>query len=1032
MIDALVRAAVHHRALVLAGALALVVVGATRANEMPVDVFPDVSSPRVAILTEAPGLAPVEVEELVTLPIESAVNGTAGTRQMRSASSAGLSIVWVDFDWDTPGWLARQRITERLTAAVLPPESEAPYLAPESTVMAEICFLALTGEGVDPMDLRRVAEVDVRRRLLATEGVAEVTTIGGYEREYQVLLDDERLGAFELTIADVTAAIAEGSRNAAGGYLVERGTESVVRVLGRAEHEAHLGDITLVERDGVGIRVRDVAEVRVGRAVRRGAGGYDGEDAVVLGVLKQPNTDTLEVTAAVDDALEELEPLLARRGIEVQRESFRQATFIHRATENLFDVLRDGAILVALVLVFFLWNPGATLVSVLSLPLSLLGGVLLLDLLGFGFDVMTLGGMAIAVGELVDDAIVDVENVVRRLRERRSLPEAERPGLLATVVSASIEVRSAIVSATFVIALVFVPLLFLGGFEGRLLRPLATAYLVAIGASLLVALTVTPVLASYLCRGTRDSEPPVQRRVVGAYERVLRFAMPRPWLWVAVVFGLVVAGGVGVATAARGFLPEMNEGSAIVTLVGMPGTSIDDGDALGRRAEELLLEAGVVSTTRRTGRATHDEHVLGPETTEIEVLFAPDDPRDKDERFDDLREALEAVPGNVVLGQPLGHRVDHMLHGQKTALSVRVVGEDLVQLRRVAERVRARIAAIDGVVDAAVEPIVNVPNLEVDVVAADAARHGLSRGEAATAIGVAVWGAEVGRVFEDATSTPIVVRYPDALRSDRRRLASARIPTEHGALVPIDALAELRDARSPNYVMREAARRRVSVTANLEGSDLVRVAREVREATAELELPGGVHLEHAGRFAQQQAASERLTWLGLLALLGIALVVAVTLRSARRAVIVLLNLPLALAGGVIGVHLAGAMSIATTVGFITLFGIATRNGLLLATRAGELEREGVPRDEAVASGAKERVMPVLMTAITAGLGLLPLAMALGDPGAEIQAPMALVILTGLLTSTALNLLVVPSLLARFGGDLRAGLQGVVPTPASQE
>jgi CzcA family heavy metal efflux pump len=1025
MIDFLLRTSLRHRAFVLAAAVMLIVLGGWELRDMPVDVLPDVSAPRVTVVTEATGLAPVEVERLITFPIETAVNGVAGTRRVRSASAPGISIVWVEFDWDTTDTIARQRVTERMQAitGTLPPEAAAPILAPPSSVMGEIMFVALTSDTASPLELRRIVERDVRRRLLAVEGVAQVIAIGGFERQYQIVLDPQRLERFELTPVAVTEAIERGSANAPGGYLVQEGQESVVQVFGRAQSVEDLESIRVAERGDVAVQVADVADVRVGPAVRRGTGSYRAEPAVVLSIVKQPVADTLSTTERVDAALDALAPALERQGVAVHRtDLFRQVNFIERAIDNLVDVLRDGAILVALILAIFLWHAGATIISVLAIPLSMLGATLALDALGYGINAMTLGGLAIAVGELVDDAIVDVENVARRLRERAALPPESQAPVLTTVFEASREIRSSIVSATVVIVLVFMPLLFLGGFEGRLLAPLAIAYLLAIGASLVVAVTVTPVLGYYLLPSRRAKprrEPPVVRWVVRAYTPALDRALRHP---VALSLGSLVLTAIGVLAlvlAGSGFLPELREGSLNVAVVLPPGTSLEQSDALGQLAEEALLaDPAVVSTTRRTGRAERDEHVQGPEASELEVTLR-DDPRAREALLDDLREALAIVPGaQVTFGQPISHRIDHMLSGQRSALAVRLVGDDLDLLRREARRVRDALADIDGLVDVQVEPIVDIAQTTIEVQGDAAAMHGLSRGEAARTVGLALWGEEVGQIFEEGVTTPVVVRFEDALREDPTRLRDALIPTPSGAAVPISVLADVRTEPAPNYILREGVRRRVLVTANVEGTDPGSAAGEMRARLASLELPEGVTAELTGQSEQQRAAQLRLMLLGLLALIGIALVVGATLRSARRTAIVLVNLPLALAGGVVGVYLAGGVvTIATTIGFITLLGIATRNGILLATRTRDLELEGVPRVEATRRASLERLSPILMTALTASLGLLPLGLALGEPGTEIQAPMALVILCGLATSTALNMIVVPALLARWGGTL---------------
>ena len=1026
MIEWVLQQSLRHRIAVLAAAAGLIAIGGWRLTEVPVDVFPDLSAPRVTIVTEATGLAPVEVEQLITFPLETAVHGVAGTRRIRSASAAGISIVWVEFDWGTDPIVARQRVAERLQSATsgLPPEAEAPILAPPSSVMGEIAFVALSAppDQVDPMQLRRVAERDVRRRLLAVPGVAQVVAIGGDERQYQVLVDPERLARFELTAEQVAEAVARGSRNEPGGYLIEDGQESVIRLVGRAGTTEALGAIRVATRDQVPVRVRDVAEVRVGPSVRRGAGSYDARPAVVMSIVKQPGADTLETTALVDAVLDELEPAVTGGGITLHRELFRQETFVRASVDNLLEVLRDGAILVALVLILFLWHPGATLTSVLAIPLSLLTATLTLDWLGYGLDTMTIGGLAIAIGELVDDAIVDVENVTRRLRERAKKAVHERETVLRTVLTASSEIRSSIVSATAILMLVFVPLLFLSGMEGRLLRPLAVAYLIAIAASLVVAVTVTPVLASYLLPRQRlmEKESPLIRWLEKAYTPLLGWSMARPRVVLGVSVAALVLGVVGVALAGRSFLPSFNEGSLNVAMVVPPGTSLETSDQLGRLAEEALLaDPAVRSTTRRTGRAERDEHVQGPEGSEMDVLLDGSDERERDELLDDLRERLAIVPGaSFTFGQPISHRIDHMLSGQRAALTVRAVGDDLDALRRTAERVGAVMEQVEGLVDVQVEPIVNTPQIMVKVDEAAAARYGLSPGEVASSVSLALWGKAVATVLEDGMQTDVVLRQEGDARHAMNALEALRVRTPAGATVPLAALAEVRREAAPNYIMREDVRRRVVVTANASGRDLRDAVDDLREqVSAEVERPAGVTIEYAGQFEQEEKATRTLLLLALLVVLGIALIVGGTLRSTRRAAIVLVNLPLALVGGIAGVYLAGGvMSIATTIGFITLFGIATRNGILLATRAADLEREGVSREEAMRRGARERLAPILMTAVTAALGLLPLALALGEPGAEIQAPMAMVILCGLATSTSLNMLVVPSLLARWGGD----------------
>lgn len=1022
MVERLIRLSLGHRGLVLACAAITLVLGAWRAADMPVDVFPDLTAPRVTVVTESTGMATEEVERLITFPIETAVNGTAGLRRLRSASAPGISVVWAEFDWTTSSIVARQRVTERLQTAVssLPDGAEPPLLAPASSVMGEIAFIALTSDQRSPIELRRIADVEVRRRLLGVQGVSQVVPIGGERKEYQILVDPNRLEPYRLTLGEVVDAVRRGSRNAPGGYAIDGGQESVVRVLGRAHGIDDLEAIVVTSRDGAPVRIRDVARVREGAALPRGTASCDARPAVILSVVKQPEADTVSTTRRLDEALAGLQRDLGPRGVEVHTEVFRQQDFIDTAIENVVGVLRDGAILVIVVLLFFLWSIRPTVISVVAIPLSLVTAAIVLDLFGLTIDTMTLGGLAIAVGELVDDAIVDVENVTRRLRERAHLPPTERPSVIETVLTASLEIRAAIVSATLILMLVFVPLLFLGGLEGRLLRPLAVAYLAAILASLLVAITVTPVLCSFLLPGAVEKdarEPRVIALLVRRYTPLLEWTLVRPRVVVTAAAALVLTGVVAFAGLGRSFLPEFNEGSLNIAMVLAPGTSLDESNALATLAERALLaDPAVVSVGRRTGRAERDEHVLGVETTELEVRLSREDERTREQLFGDIRERLAVVPAQFTIGQPISHRIEHMISGQRGALAIKVFGEDLGRLRRAAESVRTAIVDVPGLVDLNVEQVVEIPQLSIRIDQHAASAYGFSTGAAATAIGTALWGIAPTSVYEEGTATPVVVRYDRAFEADLEDIRRLVVPTPHGALVPISALAHVRRDAGPNFVLRENVERRLIVSANVDGGD-VRGAFEAVRANIErdAQLPDGVRVEYAGQFEREAETARRLSLLGLVVIVGIGFVVATTLGSGRRALIVLVNLPFALAGGVVGVYLAGGvLSVATTIGFITLFGIATRNGILLATRTRDLEDEGVATAEAVSRAAQDRLAPILMTAVTAALGLLPLALALGQPGSEIQAPMALVILTGLATSTTLNMLVVPAMLARWG------------------
>jgi len=1027
MVARLIELSLRHRWLVLLLAVALLVVGIHRGSRMPVDVFPDLTAPRVTVVTEVTGMAAEEVERLVTFPIETAINGTEGLRRVRSASAPGISVVWAEFDWQTPSGAARQRVTERMqtVSGSLPPEAGAPLLAPASSVMGEIAFVALTSDVVSPMELRRVADIEVRRRLLAVRGISQVVSIGGETKQYQVLVDPNRLEAVRLTLSDVASALERGSRNAPGGYLVDGGQESVIRVLGRAHGVSDLNEIVLATRDQTPIRVRDVATVREGAAVPRGTASRNAHPAVMISVVKQPEADTRSTTQRLDAALDTLAADLAPRGVQLHRDVFRQQDFIDNAIDNVVGVLRDGALLVIVVLLLFLWSLRPTLISVVAIPLSVVSALLVLDLLGLTIDTMTLGGLAIAIGELVDDAIVDVENVTRRLRERAALPVGEQPSALTTVLRASLEIRSAIVSATYILMLVFVPLLLLEGLEGRLLQPLAISYLVAVFASLVVAVTVTPVLCLLLlpkaAGRSAGREPPVVRGLQRAYLPLLEMSLRRPMRMVALAVAMVAVSVLGLLGLGRTFLPEFNEGSLTINMVLSPGTPLAESDALASMAERVLLaDPAVLSVGRRTGRAERDEHVLGTETTELEVRIASKDPRTRQQLLSDVRERLRAVPAHFTLGQPISHRIEHMISGQRAALSIKVFGDDLKQLRRVAEQVKSAVENLPSIVDLGVEQSAAIPQVIVRVDARAASAHGMSTGEAARAIGMALWGESVTSIYEQGAATEVVVKYhPDRIL-DLDALRRVRIATPSGAVVAVSALANVRRDSGPNYVLRENVERRVVVTANVSDGDVRRAYESARRAVDEhVGRPSGVRIEYAGQFEREEATGRRLFLFGFLAMIGIGMIVATTLQSVRRALIVLVNLPFALAGGVVGVYLAGGvLSVATTIGFITLFGIATRNGILIATRTRDLELNGDERVEAVRRAARERLAPILMTAVTAALGLLPLAMALGKPGSEIQAPMALVILTGIVTSTTLNMLVVPALIARFGGTAR--------------
>jgi CzcA family heavy metal efflux pump len=1027
MMDRLIRWSIGNRLFVLAAAAALSIYGLVTALRMPVDVFPDLTSPTVTILTEAHGLAPEEVEALVTFPIETSVNGATGVRRVRSSTGIGISVVWVEFDGGTDIYVARQIVNEKLALAAgkLPPDVDPPQLAPISSIMGEILFIALTSERHSPLEVRGAADWVVRTRLLSLPGVAQVIPIGGGVKQLQVLVEPDRLVQFDVTLDQVVDAVARSNQNSTGGFYVRGPQETLIRGLGRVRSEADLERAVVASRDGTPILVGQVAEVVVGPAIKRGEGSSDARPAVVMGILKQPGANTLDLDRTIDRHLDEIQKGLPA-GMSIDRGLFRQADFIATSVENVSTALRDGAILVAAILFLFLLNVRTTLISLAALPLSLLAAILALQAFGVTLNTMTLGGLTIAIGALVDDAIIDVENVFRRLRENRRRPEAERRPPLEVIYQASREVRGSIVFATLIVMLVFLPLFFLTGVEGRLLVPLGLAYLVAIFASLVVALTVTPALCACLLPRARvlaHREGPVVRWLKRAYLPVLRAAVQHPLAVIGASSALLVAALAVAPFLGRTFLPEFNEGSLTISAVTLPGTSLAESDRIGRRIEESLGSfPEVVSTARRTGRAELDEHAQDVNASEIDVRLAMED-RSKEELLAAMRRELALIPGVVLnIGQPISHRIDHMLSGTRSAIAIKLFGDELAQLRASAEEIRKVMAEVDGVADLAIEQQVDIPQLQVAFDRDRIARFGLRSGEVAEALETAFAGHVAGQVLDGQRTHDVVVRYADRHRADLEAIGATLLDTPSGARVPLSMLADLREDTGPNTISRENVQRKIVISANVARRDLAGVIDDIRAGIeAEVRLPAGYHVAYGGQFESAAAATRTLSWLGLVVVAGIFLLLFLAFRSARSALLIMVNLPLALIGGVVAVWLGGGvLSVASLVGFITLFGIATRNGIMMVSHYEHLLHvECASFDDAIERGSLERLSPILMTALCAGLALVPLVLAGHEPGNEIQAPLGIVILGGLLTSTALNMLVVPALYARFARPGRA-------------
>ena len=1033
MLNWLIAWSLRNRVVVLAIAAVMLTAGAWTASRMAVDVFPDLTAPTVTVLTEAHGMAPEEVEALVSFPMETAVNGATGVRRVRSSTAQGISVVWVEFDWGTDIFRARQIVSEKLqiVSAALPTGVSAPVLAPVSSVMGEIMMIGLVSTGAaTPQELRTIADWTIRRRLLAVPGVAQVIPIGGEVKQYQVMADPARMRAVGVSLDEVVRAAAGSNRNAAGGVYMDTGQEYMIRGIGRARSVEEIGQSLVAVRGGVPIVLAQVAEVRIGSAPRYGDGSVNARSGVVLAVQKQPGANTLELTERVTSELAEMQRALPA-GVTIESALFRQSDFITVAIRNVVQALRDGAMVVVVILFLFLWNLRATAISIVAIPLSLVVAIFAMKGFGISINTMTLGGMAIAIGALVDDAIIDVENVFRRLKENHHRPAAARRPVLAVVRDASREIRASIVNATLIIIVVFLPLFFLGGVEGRLLRPLGFAYVVSILASLLVAVTVTPVLCSYLLPASRavQTEQPgrLVARLTAWYAALLESVLRHPARTLGIAVVALLATGALVPTLGSTFLPPFNEGALTVSVVSVPGTSLDEANAIGQRVERILLANPAVRTTdRRQGRAELDEHAQGVNAAEVDVTLVAG--VDKERLFEALRREFAAIPGtNVTVGQPIGHRIDHMLSGTRANIAVKLFGPDLYELRRVGARVRDAMARVRGVADLQLEQQVDVPQLRLEADRGALARYGMTVGALAEAIDVAFNGEKVSQILEEGRTVDLVVRFPESQRANAAAIGATILDTPTGQRVPLSQLARVVPSRGPNAISRENVQRKIVVQANVAGRDLGSTVAEIRRRVRDqVTLPAGYHVEYGGQFEAQAESTRTLVGLSLLSVAAIFLILLAEFRSARLSVLVMANLPLALIGGVLAVRVtSGVVSIASLVGFVTLFGIATRNGILLVSHYRQLGAEGVPFRETVVRGSLERLSPILMTALTAGLALVPLAVGGGEPGNELQSPMAIVIVGGLLSSTALNMLVLPALYWLFASRGRAAASATV-------
>jgi CzcA family heavy metal efflux pump len=1024
MISRLIDWSLHRRVFVLFGALLLLGWGSFEAARMPVDVFPDLTAPSVTVVTEAHGMAPQEVEALISFPLETALNGAPGVRRVRSSNSIGISVVTVEFDWGSDVYQARQIVTERLATVrnALPPDVPEPTLAPITSIMGEIMFIALHSQQHDLMQLKSTADWVLRRRLLAVPGVAEVIPNGGQTRQFQVVADPGRMAAFDVTVDQLTRALAESNENVSAGFYVENGQEFLIHGRGRVRDPEDISRAFVVQRGERAVLVGDVAEVRTGPAPTRGAAAFNGEPAVVLGIQKQPGANTLALTRAIDAALADIQPTLPA-GMQISSRLFRQADFIEVGIDNLGAALRDGLILVIAIVFVFLLSARATLITLLAIPLSLAASIIAMKAVGIGINTMTLGGMVIALGALVDDAIIVVENAVHRLRDNAALPPAQRRGTVAVVYGATREIQSSVVFATVVIVLVFLPVFFLTGVEGRLMQPLGFAYVVALVASLAVAMTVTPVLCSLWLPGSKTVRESRESRLAlwmkARYLPLLSHLLPY-WRSIGALSLLGVAITlIALLAAGRAFLPDFNEGSLTINVVTLPGTSLDESSALAARVERVLLaQPEVVATGRRTGRAELDPHAQEIHASEIEVTLLMGE-RSKQQLLATLRDEFSAIAGaNVVIGQPISHRIDHMLSGTRANIAIKLFGPDLYELRRLGQQIEAEVRQVPGAVDVQLEQQQEIPFVTIAFDRDAIARYGLTIGTVGRVIETAFRGTAVSRILEGDASFDLVLRFPDDVRESIERMRALQVGTPSGARVPLSALASVERSRGPNQIGRENVQRRIITMANVADRDLGSVVADARaRIEANVALPVGYHIEYGGQLESAAAAARTLMLLGSVVIAGMFLLLYLAFDTARDALLVMLNLPLALLGGVAGVYASGGvLTVAAIIGFITLFGIATRNGVMLIAHIHHLEREEgiVDAVERVRRGAVERLIPITMTALATALALVPLALSAGQPGSEIQAPMAVVILCGLLSSTVLNMVVIPTLYLRFG------------------
>lgn len=1015
MLDKIIHFSLQNRAFVLMAAVLLMVGGIYTTSHIDVDVFPDLNAPTVVVMTEATGMAPEEVERLVTFPVETAMNGASDVRRVRSSSTAGFSVVWVEFDWGTDIYRDRQIVSEKLAevGVSLPPDCGKPTLGPQSSILGEAMIIGLDSDTTSMQDLRTLADWTFRPRLLSLGGVAQVTVIGGDIKEYQIKLSPEKMKHYDVSLQEVISATESMNRNSTGGVLYEYGNEYIIRGLLSTDDIDGIGRAVVRMQGDVPITLNNIAEIAVGpKAPVLGVASHRGKPAVLMTVTKQPDASTALLTEKLDKAVEDLKSQIPS-DVNVSTDIFRQQKFIDSSIDNIKKSLYEGALFVIIVLFFFLMNVRTTLISLVTIPLSLLVSVLTLKFMGLTINTMSIGGMAIAIGSLVDDAIVDVENVFKHLRQNRKLPESERLPVLEVVFNASREVRLPILNSTFIIVVSFVPLFFLTGMEGRMLRPLGIAFITALFASTLVALTLTPVLCSFLLGSEKSDkagkEPALVRWLQKIYNVALEWVLSHKKLTLGSVAALFAVALGLFCSFGSSFLPAFNEGSFTINVSTLPGVSLEESDNVGRRAEMLLLSVPEIKTVaRKTGRAELDEHALGANVSEIEAPFELSD-RPKKAVVEEIRHKLGTLPGvNVEIGQPISHRIDAMLSGTRANIAIKLFGTDLNKMFEIGNKIKTEISTIPGVVDLNVEQQVERPQLQIVPKREMLAKYGVTPSEFTDMVEVYLAGRTVSRVYEGNRVFDLTVKADDDSRSTIEAIRDMPVDVV-GGKVPFSQIAEIRSAAGPNTINRENVARKIVISANVSDGDLQGAVNRIRKTINDnVPLPEGYHVEYGGQFESAQSATRTLLVTSLMAILVIFLLLYGQFKNVRQASAVLLNLPLALIGGVFAIFFAdGIISIPAIIGFISLFGIATRNGMLLIDRYNELRQSGLSLHDAVMRGSLDRLNPILMTALTSALALIPLALGGDLPGNEIQSPMAKVLLGGLLTSTMLNGFIVP-------------------------